>query len=914
MRALEVSLLQGASSALVLEIQQLAEQIADEKLSRYTKNLARIGAIPESPKEINDAIWGTIKLYPLEVAILDSPLVQRLRFIRQLGVVHWVYPGAVHTRFEHTLGVLHQIQQLITAINEAAPVRDAPPISSADSSILRLCALLHDIGHGVFSHVSEHALIRQDKLRTALTAFARSEGLEKVQLSELVAYFMIGSPAFLQMLETLHNSTSNTINLAPSASENARQIAKKIQNAIVGRSISDSVPLLHELVSGPLDADKLDYFTRDSKLAGIPSVLDISRLTQKITVQVFDSGNLPPTVARQVSGSHPKYYLFGLKWSGAAVLDELHLARVLLYAKIYRHQKVLAAEAMVEALFEALNDGGNTPIIDLVRLAYLYSDDQLLWADPQGVLAAAKLNSASSSILPFVRDVLARLRNRDLYVNALSIRPSYPSDPWANDELQTKGLRALVIDLHNPVKAREFRQKLVSQILKLKEIMPSAFPEEYEKSLINSSIVISAKAKLAGGAEIDRAFIFHGSDAIQYRDLTVNRNAWADAYDFSIASAMVFCPREIAAPCYLAAELILRQNYQVILPGTAQALSKQRLDALSELKGNLESAGFYRGVPYDIRATPKRLTRADVSTFLHEMSQKFEAVDEPAQVEPSRRAETLRGRIESWLNQFRDSNHVDCAMEVLRKVRVIGRDDTKNALLSFVYKNPDFKGATIVLLGNLKDSSAMQGYYSRDVEREFPRLMTLEEVARKNVDAPIVFLDDFTGSGGQVEDMLGQGFDVEEMKKSLGEQRELFGELERSYLKSRKVGFVFVAGWDAGVTAVRDDCEKLGIDAVVYSHISETDIPFAFEGSLGKADAGVVESFRNKCAIIGQSILESNGVEPEKASQRALGYGNRAMLLVSRYNVPTQVLTCFWRSGIFEDVEWQPLLQRRQKN
>jgi hypothetical protein len=97
-------------------LQDFVFRFSEELLAGYTTAVAS-GALRTGAKEVNDAVWGTIALSPLEVLILDSPLLQRLRYIRQIGVSHWVYPCAGHSRFEHTLGVLHQTQQLIEAIN-----------------------------------------------------------------------------------------------------------------------------------------------------------------------------------------------------------------------------------------------------------------------------------------------------------------------------------------------------------------------------------------------------------------------------------------------------------------------------------------------------------------------------------------------------------------------------------------------------------------------------------------------------------------------------------------------------------------------------------------------------------------------------------------------------------------------------
>src|SRR5262245_40177593 len=90
------------------------EQFAASELDAYIDRLTR-QSVPKQAKEVNDPVWKTLTIYPLEVVLLDSPLFQRLRRVRQLGVAHLVYPGAIHTRFEHTLGIVHQVQRVISA-------------------------------------------------------------------------------------------------------------------------------------------------------------------------------------------------------------------------------------------------------------------------------------------------------------------------------------------------------------------------------------------------------------------------------------------------------------------------------------------------------------------------------------------------------------------------------------------------------------------------------------------------------------------------------------------------------------------------------------------------------------------------------------------------------------------------------
>ena len=106
----------------------------------------------QANREFRDPVHGLIKLTDQEVSIIDQLPFQRLRRIKQLAMAHLVYPGALHTRFDHSLGTLHAAGQIVRN------VAIAEQLSYDDVISIRLAALLHDIGHGPFSHVSEYLL------------------------------------------------------------------------------------------------------------------------------------------------------------------------------------------------------------------------------------------------------------------------------------------------------------------------------------------------------------------------------------------------------------------------------------------------------------------------------------------------------------------------------------------------------------------------------------------------------------------------------------------------------------------------------------------------------------------------------------------------------------------------------------
>lgn len=171
-------------------------------------------------KMINDPVYGFITI-PTELAfrVIEHPYFQRLRRIRQLGMTHLVYPGAMHTRFQHSLGAMHLMNEAIDALREKGH-----EITGHEKEAATLAALMHDIGHGPFSHALEHSIV---------------EGTNHERISLL----------FMDSLNQQFGGTLDTV-------------ISIFRNAYPKR-------FLHQLVAGQLDVDRLDYLKRDSFFCGV---------------------------------------------------------------------------------------------------------------------------------------------------------------------------------------------------------------------------------------------------------------------------------------------------------------------------------------------------------------------------------------------------------------------------------------------------------------------------------------------------------------------------------------------------------------------------------------------------------------------------------------------------------------------
>src|SRR5260370_13893839 len=138
-----------------MSLRDRIDQFVDETLHGYKPRKYR------SPKVIHDSLWGTSRFYEHELVLIDSPLFQRLRHLNQTGLAFFSYPSLNHSRFEHSLGVATVVKRFFRRIKEKhqkgidgfGTLNDDPAVGLLAE--MRLAALLHDVGHGMFSHVSE---------------------------------------------------------------------------------------------------------------------------------------------------------------------------------------------------------------------------------------------------------------------------------------------------------------------------------------------------------------------------------------------------------------------------------------------------------------------------------------------------------------------------------------------------------------------------------------------------------------------------------------------------------------------------------------------------------------------------------------------------------------------------------------
>jgi deoxynucleoside triphosphate triphosphohydrolase SAMHD1 len=912
------------TQALTLgEVQALAERLASRYLDTYVDALRAAPAAWVQRKEINDAISGTIALSQVEAVVLDSPLLQRLRFVRQLGAVHWVYPSAIHTRFEHVLGALHQAQQLTTALNVAnrsVRPKEQPLMDDSAVQLVRLAILFKDVGHVAFSEVTEGALEELPGFATVskdLSAKLRwTNSGDDVPLSRVITYFIVRSPSVRALLYVLVTRLDSKLNFHADLEQNLTAIVERLSLALIGRKIDDRVPLLHELVRGPYDAGKLDALVRDARFAGIPNVLDVQRLLQKLAVDRMLAKDLPETIAGSViRGEEDPVWLFGVKASAASVLDEVQLAEVLVTTKVYSHHKVLAVEQMLRAFVGAI--GISAPPTKVFEFLFNHADDALLGTTVASMSTAFGSVDAAHAAerherLTASANVLSAVRERRLWVRAFQL--PQPNSAFDGNDVEAAGIARLREDFEHIQKREHFMTLVREEVHRI--LVACGRPEPNRIAL--DSLVIGRMLKSSSSETgIGRALLIQKTKkpyALSY--LMRARGHWVERYMIGQPKAYIFCPANIADAVFLAVEKIVATKYRAVLPSTAAEASKRSEEVLLELRRKLPAA-HWNGLPFEIRPQPRPLERADAHKIIGAFSKLRQQYQEPKAPdgEPSSGRMALE-RTNLWLRQFETDEDADCALFLLSQFKLLNRNDMTQGLSGFLSQHKAFRHGWAVPFGNVKDSSSVTGYFSADLGI---RTGTIEQhILNASAGTPIVFVDDFISSGRQATDILAAWFDRSDLRTALGEQRDALTPELCEHLLKVPLAFVFTAGWDEGVGALQTICSALGLKATVYCHIKETDLPFAGDVLEVKYGKERTAQFLAKCKAIGEELLRSEPRDEPMTSdlieRRSLGYGGRAMLLGSIVNVPAQTLTAIWMEGQVDGTTWMPLLRRRKKN
>lgn len=410
------------------------------------------------PKVIHMANLGTHQFFKHEMAIIDTPIVQRLKCISQLGPVYNVFPTARHTRFEHTLGVTISVDKMWKSISEKSSLSFLGDSEKKKIlSDLRISAILHDIGHCPFSHVSEAVLMDSPLISTECDKLNSNP-------HEVLGYYMLRSKVFKTFIEDLTSEYDVIIDL------------DKISNYIIGKvDNSNEEQYIADFINGPFDADKLDYIIRDSEFSGVPLALGIDRLLLALDVDKTKTN----------IGEERRKLIVTEK--GIMSIEQLLLAKVMLYSSIYHHQKVRAIDNMIISILRLVIDekieiNGDiiNSYVDLLRLDD-YDLLKLSTDNPKINELCSQLKTRQTFKRCFVISPRTKEKGYENQFNDIILRSEYPSEiRLMNKELAERigdGCTEfdVAFDLPKTPKLGETSQEIIkigNEFIALKKVFP----------------------------------------------------------------------------------------------------------------------------------------------------------------------------------------------------------------------------------------------------------------------------------------------------------------------------------------------------------------------------------------------------------------------------------------------------------
>lgn len=882
-------------------------------------------------KVVKDSTWGMIEIDPSCVRLLNSPLIQRLRGIKQLGFSYLTYPSAEHTRFIHSLGMYCVVSRFLEIVQRrpAEPSNPDAPYSlwvpdKHQANLMCHAALMHDAGHLPFSHVTEKILQADPKLFRCgpVTVedflFAIEDTLERpMALAEAISLAIVLTPRFKEFYTRVVSPGADAADCL------------RIAALIAGLEPDPRLTGLASLISGTsIDADKIDYINRDARSCGIPIGIDVARLFMRSSFLEVKPDELQRLRSSDEKPSSSEV-IFVVNASGLDSIEEIGQARTMLYHRVYLHQTTRNAERLLSKAFESAVRDGDRALKNVFDL--WSSDDQEL------------LNSLRKHRSKNVSSFGNRLERREL-----------------------------------PKRASAFGRSLVTPCVPIEAIFPAMSTEaakELRKQIVGTSLEQLRAKKMHGEAQrnIERRI---SEEATRIARLLRNHNFEAPKGSPTVVSVL---PMPNVEPNR--SDCIVLEN-ELLNSNGASSVSDEQMEATDIIKsiGYVMTDDQWRDIvflaakvvlyqtefdsvevelsPYSDRKfsvkTKRRLLLNDDAVMRRVRVHRDKirllvnrvgtvgyfdkhrrlaplGVDEEALARIATRLRGFSGQggwsvsiptVKAFLSQFPVSLQKPMS-DVLEKIQVLGRTEVATRLAAGIQKI-DIGTQHGFIVGLSPDSGSNTRMLA---EQELKNRLTGSWTFKKSIrdvfslakpGDRLVLCDDNVTSGSQAICQLLAWMGVSESKWTKEQQREKG--IERKPLDARdKELFLQMDLWlvtAAGTSRASDylarEVPKIGISRFGGIH-------YDMEIGVTDADLSLVEPFLKK---VGTSLMIWNRFPGKAAAQLArkdlnacrddaLGYSSARGLFCTPFNVPVGTLTPLWAPGIHEGEPWMPLLIRR---
>jgi len=360
-------------------------------------------------KIINDPVHGTIKISGPLLELASTPEINRLNQIRQLGLAYLVFPGAHHTRYEHSFGVGYVADLLAKGLG----------LSESESQLVQVAGLLHDLGHGPFSHTMEK--IFNDRIGKDHMALTRDIIIGDVDQWDKGWWEKQGverGPSVPDLLEKWDLDPKEVSALI--CQDNAHtQHGQETLNVQGDQTFFSNKRYLYQIIHSALDADQLDFLLRDSHYTGVAyGIIDLDRIITTVTLY---HGELM------------------VEKRGISSLEGMLVARSLMYSSVYFHKTARIAESML------CRAGGSLSDEELQRIWTMSDGEALKFMRERGGLCG---------------ELATRLRYRKLFKSAFRLESENLTGEGEEAELMREKVKDLANEKNARRKEREIERKL----------------------------------------------------------------------------------------------------------------------------------------------------------------------------------------------------------------------------------------------------------------------------------------------------------------------------------------------------------------------------------------------------------------------------------------------------------------------
>ena len=887
----------------------------------FTDGVAAANGASRRRKTIKDNVWGMLEPEADEVLLIDSPLLQRLRGIRQLGFSNLVYPSAEHSRFAHTLGMSHVASRLVAAIDRAATdgFVNLDELAPLDRREIVYAALLHGIGNLPLSRAAEAALAGRPELFT-LGGVGLEDRLTRVNavLGRNVPF----SVALSVLIVLSRRFAAFYARLDPGRPLGHTSLAR-VAGMVAGAPISDVCPNIQDLVSSAaMDANKIDYLNRDAQACGIAIGVDTSR--------IFTGGALVrarrSTYDTTYEGEEEKV-LYVVNASGSDTLAEIAHARAAMYRRVYLHPLTRAAEALL-ARGLVLNAGSKQSEADLTDVLTLWcmGDDELLRRfrlhdDP--VIAGIGSDLAMRRLPKKACAFSASLVTLQLPLAEQFGRERASAEASLLKDVGGPFLEELKGD-SNGVDVQELEADIRAEAIVLADLLRPVTGELVPDGDPGRIVVTRIAAVETGRPD---AMILRDGRVLRVKDSRAT-GVSEDAYDVFRSVGYVMCDPPWRQIVFQAARSVIYRkssafdggaDHPTLAPGSevsfrrhtlldfdgAALRSNLSLDDTHDLAAAASGAGYYQRNP--VLARREKASHGDVQA----VAARFRAFDGEGgwKVTPA--------TVAAFADQF--PPHL---RQPLLDALVVGtqlNQDQTSRFLSKGLKTAEaagLSGATLVPLSSSSGGSSL-AMLKPHLGTGGAIAETTLATALSDTTGPIILVDDNAASGTQSVAQLHaySGGDRNSWPPDLVQEDGLFpalGPAEWELLKKRSWGVVVAIGAPTAGVRLAEEATRLGLTGFAGLHVGET---------LGAAVEWTAE-LREFLEAVGRDLVAHrrcgvpyaelpDGLDRDVCNLHCFGYGSYGGVTVTNANVPASTVTALWHPGLRDGMPWVPLFIRR---